>query len=51
MVRARNAAMGFFIVFMSPEECFRIAELHSRVGIELKPSAEEARSCVLHKLA
>ena len=34
-VGARNAAMGIFIVFMSPEKCFRIAELYSRVGVEL----------------
>ena len=34
-VRARNTAMCIFVVFMAPEECFRIAELYSRVGVEL----------------
>ena len=34
-VGARNAAMGIFIILMLPEECLRIAELYSRVGIEL----------------
>ena len=45
--RARNAAMGIFIVFASPKECFAVAELNSRVGIELEPSAEKARFCAL----
>ena len=46
-VRARNAAMGIFIIFASPKECFAVAELNSGVGIELEPSAEEGRFCVL----
>ena len=34
-VGVRNTAMCIFVVFMAPEECFRIAELYSRVGVEL----------------
>ena len=48
-VRARNAAMGIFIIFASPEECFTVAELNSGVGIELEPSTEKGRFCVLDK--
>ena len=46
-MRARNAAMGIFIIFASPKECFAIADLNSGVGIELQPSAEKARFCAL----
>ena len=48
-VRAKNAAMGIFIIFASPEECFAVAELDSGVGIELEPSTEKGRFCVLDK--
>ena len=50
-VGARNTAVCVFIVFMMPEECFRIAELDSRIGVELEPSTEKARFCVLDKFA
>ena len=46
-VRAKNAAMSIFIIFALPKECFAVAELNSGVGIELEPSAEEGRFCVL----
>ena len=48
-MRARNAAMGIFVIFASPKECFAVAELNSGVGIELKPSAEKGRFCALDK--
>ena len=48
-VRARNTAMGIFVIFASPKECFTVAELNSGVGIELKPSAEKGRFCALYK--
>ena len=39
---ARNTAMCIFIIFVAPEEFFRIAELDSRIGIELEPSTEKS---------
>ena len=46
-MRARNAAMGIFIIFASLKKCFAVAKLDSGVGIELKPSAEKGRFCAL----
>ena len=43
--------MCVFVVFVAPEEFFRIAELYSRIGVELEPSTEKARFCVLDAFA
>ena len=48
---AKDTAMCVFVVFMTLEECFGIAELNSGIGVELKPRTKEARLCVLHKFA
>ena len=50
-MRARDAAMGIFIIFASPKKCFAVAELDSGVGIELKPSAEKGRFCASDQFA
>ena len=51
MMWARDTAMCIFVVFMAPEEFFRIAELDSRIGVELELSTEETRFCVLNEFA
>ena len=51
MMGARDTAMCIFIVFMTPEECFAIAELNSGVGIELEPSTKEASFSMLGEFA
>ena len=48
---ARDTAMRIFIIFVTPKECFTIAELDSGVGVELEPSTEEASLSVLGELA
>ena len=50
-MRARDAAMGIFIIFASPKKCFAVAELDSGVGIKLKPSAEKGGFCALDQFA
>ena len=47
----RDTAVCIFIVFMTPEECFAVAELNSGVGIELESSAEEASFSMLGEFA
>ena len=51
MMGARDTAVCVFIVFMTPKECFTIAELDSGVGIELEPSTKEASFSVLGEFA
>ena len=50
-VRTRKTAVSIFVIFASPKECFAVAKLNIGVGIELEPSAEKARFCVLDQFA